>query len=135
MSWGGRGEIHTHTLGPWDWCRHERDDAGTGLGVRLGVRLQCLHWRPCGEVRCESGECSVWSGARTRREWSGVLRGDEGGNSAEGGAKWRECVASVPGGSCSELREGRLCVEVEVDSPGGGSCTMSWACQSGEGGR
>ena len=64
----------------------------------------------------------------------GVERGDEGGNSAEGGAKWRECVAPVPGGSCAELREGRLGVEVEVDSPGGGSCTMSWACQSGEGG-
>ena len=30
---------------------------------------------------------------------------------------------------------GLLGVEVEVDSPGGGICTMSWACQSGERGR
>ena len=31
---GGKGrDPHTHTLGPWAWCRHERDDAGTGPGV------------------------------------------------------------------------------------------------------
>ncbi len=35
----------------------------------LGVRLQHLRWRRHGEVGCESGECSGWSGARSRREY------------------------------------------------------------------
>ena len=35
----------------------------------------------------------------------GVERGDEGGNSAEGGAKWRECVARGGGGELAWWRE------------------------------
>ncbi len=48
----------------------------------LGVRLQRLRWRRCGEVG--------WQRLERRAYQEGVERGDEGGDSAKGGAKWSE---------------------------------------------
>ena len=91
VSWGGRGEIHTHT--PW----------GLGLGVGTRGMTQALVQESARRVAWSQASAPALEAARRgqMRErrvqrlercayQEGVERGDEGRNSAEGGAKWRE---------------------------------------------